>query len=146
MTKRRRGSAFARSSTALTRGGATKPRRIDSVALQGHSEGEGMASVDLFDLPAFAPEHRGGPRECADKLLSEAAEAFGEIRGYEPLARWGVGCDAHREAVALEIADVLQVCRNICEVCEISPDMMAAAMTACVDKNRAKDGGRYGQA
>lgn len=106
-----------------------------------------MASVDLFDLPAFAPEHRGGPRECADKLLSEAAEVFGEVRMYCSLHRSlsGLG-GVHRECIAEEIADVMQVCRNVCEVCEITPDMMAAAMADCVDKNRRKDGGRYGQA
>lgn len=106
-----------------------------------------MASVDLFDLPAFTPEHRGGPRECADKLLSEAAEVFAEVRMYCALHRSlsGLG-GVHRECIAEEIADVMQVCRNVCEVCEITPDMMAAAMNACVDKNRAKDGGRYGQA
>lgn len=108
-----------------------------------------MASVDLFDLPAFAPEHRGGPRECADKLLSESAEVFAEVRVYERHVKRGaadVFCRIGRKMVASELADVLQVCRNICEVCEITPDTMAAAMAACVDKNRRKDGGRYGQA
>lgn len=107
-----------------------------------------MASVDLFDLPAFAPEHRGGPRECADKLLSEAAEVFGEVRNLVLVIGYWPGTDftEEREDVALELADVLQVCRNICEVCEITPDMMVKAMAACVDKNRAKDGGRYGKA
>lgn len=103
-----------------------------------------MASVDLFDLPAFAPEHRGGPRECADKLLSEAAEVFGEVRMYCSLntsrsGLWGVSC----RRIADEIADVMQVCRNVCEVCEITPGMMAAAMVGCMDKNRRRDGGRY---
>ena len=106
-----------------------------------------MASVDLFDLPAFAPEHRGGPRECADKLLSEAAEVFGVERGYHATSddcAWAQR--EHKRLIAGELADVFQVCRNICEVCEITPEMMSAAMAACVDKNRAKDGGRYGQA
>lgn len=107
-----------------------------------------MASVDLFDLPAFAPEHRGGPRECADKLLSEAAEVFAEVRVYDDtVEKNSLYYEAEiRACVALEIADVMQVCRNVCEVCEITPDMMAAAVAACVDKNRRKDGGRYGQA
>lgn len=100
-----------------------------------------MASVDLFDLPAFAPEHRGGPRECADKLMSEAAEAFAEIRALSNL-----GNDEIKECVAYELADVLQVVRNVCEVCEITPGMMYAAMLVCTEKNRRKDGGRYGQA
>lgn len=109
----------------------------------------GVPTVDVFDLPAFAPEHRGGPRECADKLLSEAAEVFGNMRGFDRVQRWDsdlgthCGIDVHREAVALELADVLQVCRNICCVCEITPAMMAEAMHTCVQKNRVKDGGRY---
>lgn len=111
--------------------------------------------VDLFDLPAFAPEHRGGPRECADKLVSEAAEAFAEVRGFDRVQRWDRDLDTHcgpdthcglairRKVTAFELADVLQVVRNICEVCGIGPDLMAEAMRACVEKNRAKDGGRY---
>jgi hypothetical protein len=101
-------------------------------------------TVDLFDLPAFAPEHRGGPRECADKLLSESAEVFAEVREYCALDKSiaGVG-GVHREYIALELADVLQVCRNICAVCHITPTMMADAMQACYEKNCEKDGGRY---
>lgn len=105
----------------------------------------GVPTVDVFDLPAFAPEHRGGPRECADKLASEAAELFAEVRTYD------LRCDCKfdtviiniRNDIALELADVLQVCRNICEVCGITPDMVAEAMAACVEKNQTKDGGRY---
>lgn len=109
----------------------------------------GAVRVDLFDLPAFAPEHRGGPRECADKLLSEAAEAFANVRGFDRVQRWNRDLDTHcglaihREAVASELADVLQVVRNICEVCGIGPEMMAEAMRDCITKNRVKDGGRY---
>lgn len=105
--------------------------------------------VDLFDLPAFAPEHRGGPRECADKLVSEAAEAFAEVRGFDRVQRWDRDLDTHcgfairRKVTAFELADVLQVVRNICEVCGIGPDLMAEAMRACVAKNNEKDGGRY---
>ena len=101
--------------------------------------------VDLFSLPVFAPEHRGGPRECADKLVSEAAEAFGDVRMYD-FGRHCMGASFLadvRTNIALELADVLQVIRNICEVCEITPDMMAEAMAACVEKNQTKDGGRY---
>lgn len=108
-----------------------------------------MASVDLFDLPAFAPEHRGGPRECADKLMSEAAEVFGAVRSYSFSANIGnseASLSWARCDVAGEIADVMQVCRNVCEVCEITPELMAIAAGKCVDKNRRKDGGRYGQA
>lgn len=106
-----------------------------------------MASVDLFDLPAFAPEHRGGPRECADKLMSEAAEVFGEVRAYCSLCEMVDDVnDVYYEYIAEELADVLQVIRNICAVCKITPDMMAEAMDACVDKNKLKDGGRYGKA
>ena len=104
----------------------------------------GVPTVDVFDLPAFAPEHRGGPRECADKLLSEAAEVFAEVRSYcaldKSLAVFG---GVHREYIALELADVLQVVRNICAVCEITPALMAHAMNECVIKNNEKDGGRY---
>lgn len=101
-------------------------------------------TVDVFDLPAFAPEHRGGPRECADKLLSEAAEVFAEVRSYCALDKSvrGIG-DVHREFIAEELADVLQVVRNICCVCEITPAMMAGAMQECIEKNSEKDGGRY---
>lgn len=104
-----------------------------------------MASVDLFDLPAFAPEHRGGPRECADKLMSEAAEAFAEIRNLEQVcSEWPDFRHSYEKfAVALELADVMQVCRNVCEVCEITPELMANAVGKCVDKNRRRDGGRY---
>lgn len=103
-----------------------------------------MSSVDLFDFPAFKQECRGGMRECADKLMSEAAEVFGEVRMYCSLHRSlsGLG-GVHRECIAEEIADVMQVCRNVCEVCEITPGMMAAAMVGCMDKNRRRDGGRY---
>lgn len=105
----------------------------------------GAVRVDLFDLPAFAPEHRGGPRECADKLLSEAAEVFAEVRNLAWVLNTFPNADAtdEREAVALELADVLQVVRNICEVCGIGPEMMAEAMRDCITKNRVKDGGRY---
>lgn len=101
--------------------------------------------VDLFDLPAFAPEHRGGPRECADKLVSEAAEAFAEVRNLAWCLEVWPNADAtdEREAVALELADVLQVVRNTCEVCGIEPWQMAEAMEVCVLKNQTKDGGRY---
>lgn len=99
--------------------------------------------VDLFDLPAFAPERRGGPRECADKLVSEAAEAFAEVRCYEDVECNGGGLAPYRRFVALELADVLQVCRNVCEVCGIGPDLMAEAMRDCIAKNNEKDGGRY---
>lgn len=98
----------------------------------------------LFDLPVFAPEHRGGPRECADKLLSEAAEVFAEVRSYCALDKSPAGLGGvHREYIALELADVLQVCRNICAVCHITPIIMADAMQACYEKNCEKDGGRY---
>lgn len=104
----------------------------------------GIPTVDVFDLPAFAPEHRGGPRECADKLLSEAAEAFAFARIY---GNDFDGTDSVngliRLEVAAELADVLQVCRNICAVCEITPAMMADAMRECIEKNCEKDGGRY---
>lgn len=101
--------------------------------------------VDLFDLPAFAPERRGGPRECADKLVSEAAEAFAEVRNLAWCREVLPNTDEsdEREAVALELADVLQVCRNVCEVCGIGPDLMAEAMRDCIAKNNEKDGGRY---
>lgn len=99
--------------------------------------------VDLFDLPAFAPEHRGGPRECADKLMSEAAEVFAEVRCLEEVKANGGADDPYRWFVALELADVMQVCRNICAVCEITPAMMADAMRECIEKNQTKDGGRY---
>lgn len=102
-----------------------------------------MASVDLFDLPAFAPEHRGGPRECADKLLSEAAEVFAELRCLDETCEAGRSLLPYSKFVASEVADVMQVCRNICEVCEISPEMMSEVLTECVEKNRTKDGGRY---
>lgn len=102
-------------------------------------------AVDLFDLPVFAPQHRGGPRECADKLVSEAAEVFAEVRNLAfVLDHWPETDFAEeREAVALELADVLQVCRNTCEVCGITPDMMVEAMAFCIAKNGVKDGGRY---
>lgn len=100
-------------------------------------------SVGVFDLPEFAPEHRGGPRECADKLLSEAAEVFAEVRCLEEAKYNGGGLDPYRCFVALELADVLQVCRNICAVCQIGPAELDAAMVECVCKNRTKDGGRY---
>lgn len=105
----------------------------------------GVPTVDVFDLPAFAPEHRGGPRECADKLMSEAAEVFAEVRNLEQVCSiWpNLYHSGERYAIALELADVLQVCRNICAVCEITPAMMAEAMGACIEKNREKDGGRY---
>lgn len=97
-----------------------------------------MAGVDLFDFPAFKPEYRGGMRECADKLMSEAAEAFAEIRLLADLDN-----NASREYVAYELADVMQVVRNVCEVCEISPNLMYAAQVACVNRNSWRDGGRY---
>lgn len=104
----------------------------------------GVPTVDVFDLPAFAPEHRGGPRECADKLMSEAAEVFAEVRTYCALDRSLAGLGGVlRECIAEELADVLQVCRNICAVCEITPAMMADAIHACIAKNCEKDGGRY---
>ena len=102
-----------------------------------------MPTVDLFDLPAFDPKHRGGPRECADKLMSEAAEVFAEVRCLDEVRDNGGSADPYRRFVALEIADVLQVCRNICRVCKIDPDMMAEAMRECYEKNNEKDGGRY---
>lgn len=108
----------------------------------------GAPTVDVFDLPAFAPEHRGGPRECADKLMSEAAEVFAEMRKLcevvvDPERDSLPNVVNARYAVALELADVMQVCRNICRVCEITPAMMADAMHACIAKNCEKDGGRY---
>ena len=105
----------------------------------------GVSTVDVFDLPVFAPEHRGGPRECADKLVSEAAEAFADVRMYD-FGRHCMGASFLadvRNNIALELADVLQVCRNICEVCGITPEMMADAVAACIAKNERKDGGRY---
>lgn len=102
-------------------------------------------SCDLFSLPVFAPAHRGGPRECADKLVSEAAEAFADVRTYEE-ANGNVSAlylGGIRRCIAGEIADVLQVCRNVCEVCGITPAMMADAVAACIAKNERKDGGRY---
>lgn len=108
-----------------------------------------MASIDLFDLPAFAPEHRGGPRECADKLMSEAAEVFAAVRELcaievDPSRDNLSNVVNARYIAAFELADVLQVCRNICAVCEITPAMMADAMRECIEKNQTKDGGRYG--
>lgn len=97
-----------------------------------------MAGVDLFDFPAFKPECRGGMRECADKLMSEAAEAFAEIRLFADHDN-----NASREYVAYELADVMQVVRNVCEVCEISPNLMYEAQVACVKCNSWRDGGRY---
>lgn len=105
----------------------------------------GTVEVDLFSLPAFAHGHRGGMRECADKLMSEAAEAFAEVRNLDWLARNFTGADAsdEREAVALELADVLQVVRNTCEACGVTPEDMARAVADCIAKNKVKDGGRY---
>ena len=105
--------------------------------------GEKYLSCGVFDLPAFAPEHRGGPRECADKLLSEAAEVFGEVRIWLTALRCGDLDEFYSEDVATEIADVLQVCRNICEVCDIDREMLAHAMGLCVAKNEVRDGNRY---
>lgn len=105
-----------------------------------------MAGVDLFDFPAFKPECRGGMRECADKLMSEAAEVFGAVRNYgftADVGNSGASLSWARVDVAGEIADVMQVCRNICEVCEITPELMSNAVGKCVDKNRRRDGGRY---
>lgn len=108
----------------------------------------GVPTVDVFDLPAFAPEHRGGPRGCADKLLSEAAEVFAEVRRL-----CEIEADPERDSlpnivnarylIACELADVLQVVRNICEVCGITPHMLTFGMAECVIKNQTKDGGRY---
>lgn len=103
-------------------------------------------SCDLFSLPVFAPAHRGGPRECADKLVSEAAEVFAEVREYDATVEEKNSYYYEIESrvcVALEIADVLQVCRNVCEVCGITKAMMVDAVAACIEKNEHKDGGRY---
>ena len=97
-----------------------------------------MAGVDLFDFPAFKPECRGGHRELADKLVSEAAEAFAEIRLLGDRDNNG-----SREYVAYELADVMQVVRNVCDEFEISPNLMRTAQVACVNRNSWRDGGRY---
>lgn len=104
-----------------------------------------MAGVDLFDFPAFKPECRGGMRECADKLMSEAAEAFAEIRNLEQVcSEWPDFRHSYEKfAVALELADVMQVCRNVCEVCGVDRNLMYTAFKACVNRNSLRDGGRY---
>lgn len=105
------------------------------------------AAVDLFSLPAFAPEHRGGPRELADKLVSEAAEAFAEIRGYLVVANdpeaffLDEDLEIARVGVADELADVLQVARNVCDACGIGRGEMEEALEACVRRNERR--GRY---
>lgn len=103
-------------------------------------------AIGVFSMPPFAPRHRGGIRECADKLLSESAEVFAEARRLDRFTRCNASDDMRASAsmnVAMEVADVLQVLRNLCDVCGVTPEMLKAACRECVASNGKRDGGRY---
>ena len=109
--------------------------------MTGHS-----MSCGVFSMPPFAARHRGGIRECADKLLSESAEVFAEARRLDRFQRCNASEEMRASAsmnVAMEVADVLQVLRNLCDVCGVTPEMLGAACRECVYSNNSRDGGRY---